>query len=96
MVNLSKYRLIAFSYSRVCRRDATLRELTDLIKEVSPQARNRSARVSFALFYPDKRGKFVMRELGVTHSFRKGEDDRKTLERLNFVTGDYLSVAIKV
>jgi len=78
------------------RKDASLRELTDLIKEVNTHARSRTARISFALVYPDKRGRYVMREVGSTHSFRKGEDDRKTLERINFVTGDYLSVAIKV
>ena len=43
--------------------DATLRELSDLIKEVKPQARGRMTRISFALVYPDKRGRNVMRQV---------------------------------
>ncbi len=41
--------------------DATLRELTDLVKEVQPAARRSTARLEFALVYPDKRGRNVMR-----------------------------------
>uniref|UniRef100_A0A1S3X4R4 Histone deacetylase complex subunit SAP18-like n=1 Tax=Nicotiana tabacum TaxID=4097 RepID=A0A1S3X4R4_TOBAC len=43
--------------------DATLRELTDLVKEVAPEARRRDASLSFAFVYPDKRGRFVVREV---------------------------------
>ncbi len=78
------------------RRDATLRELTDLIKEVNPAARNRNGRISFALVYPDKRGNYVSKNIGITHPYKRGEDDRKTLDRCRFVTGDYLSVAIYI
>lgn len=41
--------------------DASLRELTDLVKEVQPAARRSTARLDFALVYPDKRGRNVMR-----------------------------------
>lgn len=41
--------------------DASLRELTDLVKEVQPAARRSTARLEFALVYPDKRGRNVMR-----------------------------------
>lgn len=41
--------------------DATLRELTDLVKEVQPAARRSTARLDFALVYPDKKGRNVMR-----------------------------------
>jgi histone deacetylase complex subunit SAP18 len=34
-------------------RDTTLRELTDLMKEVAPAARKQDARLSFAFVYPD-------------------------------------------
>ncbi|KAL9664865.1 hypothetical protein QQ045_020274 [Rhodiola kirilowii] len=44
-------------------KDATLRELTDLVKEVAPAARRRDAKLSFAFVYPDKRGRFVVREV---------------------------------
>ncbi|OIT40061.1 histone deacetylase complex subunit sap18, partial [Nicotiana attenuata] len=43
--------------------DAALRELTDLVKEVAPEARRRDASLSFAFVYPDKRGRFVVREV---------------------------------
>ena len=32
--------------------DATLRELSDLIKEASPAARDRNSQLSFAIVYP--------------------------------------------
>lgn len=42
--------------------DATLRELTELIQEVQPAARRQQARLEFALVYPDRRGRNVLRE----------------------------------
>lgn len=74
--------------------DATLREMSDLIKEVKLAARGRMTRLSFAFVYPDKRGRNVMRQVGLVHSTRPGEDDNKTLKALNFQTGDFLDVAI--
>eukprot|EP00798_Chlamydomonas_sp_ICE-L_P021350 gene21350-28286_t len=74
--------------------DATLRELSDLIKEVQPHARNRMSKTSFAFVYPDQRGLNVMRQVGQVHSIRVTEDDNKTLKALNFQTGDFLDVAI--
>ncbi|KAH7577822.1 hypothetical protein JRO89_XS01G0304100 [Xanthoceras sorbifolium] len=61
-------------------KDATLRELTDLIrgflydsavlvKEVAPAARRRDARLSFAFVYPDKNGRFVAREVSFSLSY---------------------------
>ncbi|XP_038683110.1 histone deacetylase complex subunit SAP18-like isoform X1 [Tripterygium wilfordii] len=79
-------------------KDATLRELTDLVyvKEVAPAARRRDIRLSFALVYPDKNGRFVVREVGKTFSFGSGRrlDDTKALAELDFQIGDYLDVAI--
>ncbi|KAH0471037.1 hypothetical protein IEQ34_000760 [Dendrobium chrysotoxum] len=77
-------------------KDATLRELTDLVKEVAPAARKRDAKLSFAFVYPDKNGRFVVRPVGMTYSFGNGRriDDAKTLDELSFQIGDYLSVAI--
>ncbi|KAK9035959.1 hypothetical protein V6N11_077981 [Hibiscus sabdariffa] len=77
-------------------KDATLRELTDLVKEVAPAARRRDARLSFAFVYPDKNGRFVVREVGKTFSYGNGRrlDDSKTLNELRFEIGDYLDVAI--
>ncbi|URD92442.1 histone deacetylase complex subunit [Musa troglodytarum] len=77
-------------------KDATLRELTDLVKEVSQEARKRDAKLSFAFVYPDKNGRFVVRPVGMTYSQGNGRrlDDAKTLAELGFQIGDYLSVAI--
>lgn len=78
--------------------DATLRELTDLVKEVAPAARKREAKLSFAFVYPDKNGRFVVKGVGMTNSFAIGRDgridDAKMLKELGFQIGDYLSVAI--
>lgn len=74
--------------------DATLRELSDLVKEVQPAARSPTSRMGFALVYPDRRGHNVMRVVGQVHSSRVGEDDVKTLRSLKFQTGDYLDVAV--
>ncbi|XVF13238.1 hypothetical protein REPUB_Repub08aG0191400 [Reevesia pubescens] len=77
-------------------KDATLRELTDLVKEVAPEARRRNAKLSFAFVYPDKHGRFVMRQVGLTNSYGNGRrlDDNKALTDLSFLIGDYLDVAI--
>ncbi|XP_057978531.1 histone deacetylase complex subunit SAP18 isoform X2 [Malania oleifera] len=77
-------------------KDATLRELTDLVKEVAPAARRRDAKLSFAFVYPDKRGRFVVKEVGKTYSYGNGRrlDDNKALAELSFQIGDYLDVAI--
>ncbi|CAA7016950.1 unnamed protein product [Microthlaspi erraticum] len=77
-------------------KDANLRELTDLVKEVSVAARRRTARLSFAFVYQDKNGRFTVRQVGQTMSYpnRKQPDDSKTLSDLHFVIGDYLDVAI--
>ncbi|KAJ8632692.1 hypothetical protein MRB53_026028 [Persea americana] len=77
-------------------KDATLRELTDLVKEVAPTARRRDAKLSFAFVYPDKHGRYVVRQVGMTNSYASGRrlDDGKALAELSFQIGDYLDVAI--
>lgn len=39
------------------RMDATLKELTSLVKEVYPEARKKGTHFSFNVVYPDPRGK---------------------------------------
>ncbi|CAK9159860.1 unnamed protein product [Ilex paraguariensis] len=80
-------------------KDATLRELTDLVKEVAPESRRRDAVLSFAFVYPDRNGRFVVREVGRTFSHpngRRPDNGSKALGDLNFEIGDYLDVAILV
>ncbi|KAG5538506.1 hypothetical protein RHGRI_019176 [Rhododendron griersonianum] len=68
-------------------KDATLRELTDLVKEVAPEARRRDAMLSFAFVYPDKHGRFVVKEVGRTTSIpnaRRPDSGGKALAELSF------------
>ncbi|KAH9605168.1 hypothetical protein KSS87_011124 [Heliosperma pusillum] len=61
-------------------KDATLRELTDLVKEVSPPARRRDARLSFATVYPDRNGRMQVKKMGETFSNpNKRKDDNIAL-----------------
>ncbi|KAH9721623.1 Histone deacetylase complex subunit SAP18 [Citrus sinensis] len=50
--------------------------------------RRRNAELSVAFVYPDKHGRFVLKQVGMTHSYGNGRrlDDSKA--------GDYLDVAI--
>lgn len=59
--------------------DATLREITALVKEVNPDARSKGTYFEFSLVYPEPRAGYRMREIGVTCSGQKGADDNKTL-----------------
>jgi len=43
--------------------DATLSEISDLVRQVKPEARGPRTQLSFALVYPDKRGHNVMRQV---------------------------------
>lgn len=46
-----------WSYLQPSRMDATLKELTSLVKEVYPEARKKGTHFSFSIVYPDPRGK---------------------------------------
>ncbi|CAH0775395.1 unnamed protein product [Bemisia tabaci] len=75
--------------------DATLRELTSLVKEVNAEARQKGTQFSFVVVSPDLRmHRYVFREIGVTISGQKGNEDNKTLGQARFVIGDYLDVCI--
>nr|DBA32664.1 TPA: hypothetical protein GDO54_000439 [Pyxicephalus adspersus] len=77
------------------RMDATLKELTSLVKEVYPEARKKGTHFSFAIVYPDlKRPSYRIKEIGSTISGRKGSEDSLTLQSQRFQIGDYLDIAI--
>jgi len=77
------------------RMDATLKELTSLVKEVNVESREKGTFFDFAIISPDTRTPaYRMREIGTTCSGRKGQDDAVTLASKNFVIGDYLDIAI--
>lgn len=66
--------------------DATLKEITALVKEVNPDARNKGTYFDFSLVVPDPRSNGCrMREIGVTCSGQKGADDSKTLAQSRYV-----------
>lgn len=76
--------------------DATLKELSNLIKGVKQAARQPDARLSFAFVYPDKSGKNTVRKVGMTQGSRRTADDQRSLQSLAFEIGDYLDVAVLV
>ena len=75
--------------------DATLKELTSLVKEVNTDARKKGTFFDFAITYPDTRTpQYRLREIGTTCSGRKGADDNATLASKRFQIGDYIDIAI--
>ncbi|NP_001161657.1 Sin3A associated protein [Saccoglossus kowalevskii] len=77
--------------------DATLKELSSLVKEVNPDARRKGTFFDFAIVFPDfRRQGFRIREVGTTCSGRKGADDAVTLGNSQFKIGDYLDIAITI
>jgi len=78
-----------------CWKDMTLRDITELLKEVEPTLRNWGTRIKYSFVYPDKRGKTVMKEVGTIDSHRGGgRDDLKTLDSLHFQVGDFIAAEI--
>ncbi|KAK1376898.1 Histone deacetylase complex subunit SAP18 [Heracleum sosnowskyi] len=78
-------------------KDATLRELTDLVKEVAPEANKKDATLSFAFVYPCKTGRLLVRKVGRTFSHpdpRRPDNGNMSLRDFDFEIGDYLDVAI--
>uniref|UniRef100_U5EXK6 Histone deacetylase complex subunit SAP18 n=1 Tax=Corethrella appendiculata TaxID=1370023 RepID=U5EXK6_9DIPT len=74
--------------------DATLKELTQLVKDVNPETRRKGTYFDFAVVYADRGSQFRMREIGVTCSGQKGADDMKTLSQAKFCIGDYMDINI--
>eukprot|EP01132_Coremiostelium_polycephalum_P000439 gene439-555_t len=74
-------------------KNSTLREITTLIKEVNLNARKKESKLNFAFIYPDTKGVFQIKQIGSVHSSKKGDDDHKTLEDLDF-NYQYLDVSL--
>ena len=66
-----------------------------MIKASHSAARLHDCNLSFALVYPDKRGKLVLKELGSTNAMRRGPDDLTTLIDVGLQAGDYIDVALR-
>ncbi|GAB5036075.1 histone deacetylase complex subunit sap18 [Nannochloropsis oceanica] len=74
--------------------DATLKELSQLLKDVVPCARRRVARLEFSLVYPGPEGRMRMRAVGSVRNNGRTPDDGRTLRDCKFHIGDHLDVAI--
>lgn len=75
--------------------DATLHELTSLVRDVNPDTRKKGTYFDFAVVYPSFRNNHMqMREIGVTCTGQKGADDNKTLAQIKFCIGDFLDISI--
>jgi len=77
--------------------DATLKELTSLVKEVRPDARRKGTCFSFAVVFQDKKsGLWRMRTIGQTQGGHKGPHDGLTLANDSFEIGDFMDIAIEM
>ncbi|CAF1015294.1 unnamed protein product [Didymodactylos carnosus] len=76
--------------------DASLAELSQLIKDVHPQARRHGTKFEFSIVKPseDLYKQFKSEQCGQTQVGKRGEDDHKRLATLPFQIGDYFDVAI--
>ncbi len=75
--------------------DATLKELTSLVKEVNADARKKGTFFDFAIAFPNVSSPtYRLREIGTTCAGRKGADDGVTLAHKKFQIGDYIDIAI--
>ena len=87
-----------FLFPRPCtnRKDATLKEIMDLVKEVNPEARRRGTIFKFAIIFPNMmRGMYLVKEIGTTRAGdEKGPDDNVTLQSKKFQIGDFIDIAI--
>ena len=69
--------------------------MTDMIRQQHEPAQARNVRLAFALIYPDKVGKLVQRDVGVTFvSGRRTNEMFRTLRELKLQTGDFVNVAV--
>ena len=76
-------------------KDATLKELMNLVKEVNPEARHKGTYFDFGIMYPDfQRGGYLMKDIGTTCAGQKCPDDNVSLHDIRFHIGDYLDIAI--
>ena len=87
------------------RKDATLKELCALIKQVNEDARKRTSTIEFTTWYLcfiiinhsffNRQGKLLFHRLGSVCAAKPGKDDRATLASRKFQPGDHLCVVIR-
>jgi histone deacetylase complex subunit SAP18 len=75
--------------------DASLGELTQLIKEVNPDSRRRGTQFSFSIVSADDSyNRYYLTDIGKTENGHRRSDDQIQLANKRFRVGDYLDVAI--
>lgn len=77
------------------RKDATLKELSGLIKEVFDDSKRKDARFSFkSYFQTNYNGRWQTKSLGTVYNGRPTRDDEVSLMETKFQPGDIIDVAI--
>ncbi|XP_009860292.1 histone deacetylase complex subunit SAP18-like [Ciona intestinalis] len=76
--------------------DATLKELTSLVKEVRPDARRKGTTFKFAAVYPGTMGRYRLKDIGQTVGGHKGPDDAISLASQKFQIGNFMDIAISL
>ncbi|CAG9325404.1 unnamed protein product [Blepharisma stoltei] len=76
-------------------KDATFREIADMLKEHIPGTRRKNAELNFYFIRPNLEGGLERKDIGTVNTIKRGEVDFMTLNQLRFVTGDYLGLTIK-
>ena len=75
--------------------DASLGELTQLIKEVNPDSRRRGTQFSFSIVSADEsHNRYYLSNIGKTENGQRRTEDQIQLANKRFRVGDYLDVAI--
>eukprot|EP01135_Chromosphaera_perkinsii_P012041 Nk52_evm4s2578 gene=Nk52_evmTU4s2578 len=76
-------------------KDASLKELTLLIRETIPEAKKRDTEFAFSVVFADfHSGRYRFKDIGRTINGKRGKDDKVTLMDCSFHIGDFMDVAI--
>lgn len=76
------------------RKDATLKELSELVKEVNEESRRRDAKFSFRSVFQTGHGQWRTKDLGMVFNARHTKDDLVALMDRSLQQGDLIDVAI--
>jgi len=76
--------------------DATLKEITNLVRGVNPETRKKGTEFHFAIVYQDTRmNRYRVKEIGKTISGGKSGDENISLQGSKFQIGDFMDIAIR-
>jgi histone deacetylase complex subunit SAP18 len=74
--------------------DASLRELTILIKDAIDLIKRKDATLNFSFVFPDNKGKLQRKEIGIVYTNKKSTEENKTLQQLKYTIGDLIDISI--